>query len=95
MLKPESSPICLDHIPVARTIYSHSIVFLLTITPNTFPFFFNIFSTGDFSNILTPSFLAAFANKFVYPIGSACPSPGIKIPPRIFFSLIIGYIFFI
>ena len=71
MLNPISSPICLDHIPVARTTYSHSMVCPLTITPVTLPFFFKIFSTGDCSNILTPSFLAAFANKFVTPIGSA------------------------
>ena len=52
--------------------------------------FFDAANERDFSNILTPSLLAAFASKLVTPIGSACPSPGINIPPKIFLSLITG-----
>ena len=47
MLTPIFSPICLDHIPVARTTYSHSISCPLTLTALTLPFLVYIFSTGD------------------------------------------------
>ena len=56
------SPICLDHMPEAKTIYSHSIFWPLTLTPEIFPSFVKISSTGDFSKICAPSNLAALAN---------------------------------
>ena len=95
MLTPIFSPICLDHIPADKTIYSHSIFFPFTTTPSTFLFFIRIFSTGDSSNIFTPSFLAAFANNCVIPDGSPDPSPGIKIPPIKSLLLINGILSFI
>ena len=75
--------------PEARTIYSHSTSFPFTLTPDIRPFFVKILSTGEFSKIFAPSNLAALASIWVTPTGSAEPSPGIKIPPIIFFSLII------
>ena len=93
MLAPIFSPICLDHIPDANTTYSQSISVPLTLTPAILLFLIKIFSTGDFSNILAPSNLAALANICVTPEGSAAPSPGIKIPPITFSVFTIGNFF--
>ena len=90
MLTPFFSPICLDHIPEAKTIYSHSTICPLTFTPEIFPSLVKISSTGYFSKICAPSILAALANIWVTPEGSAAPSPGIKIPPMTSSVLIIG-----
>ena len=62
MLTPAFSPICLDHIPEAKTIYSHSIFWPFALTPEIFPSLVKISSTGDFSKICAPSILAALAN---------------------------------
>ena len=62
MLTPISSPICLDHIPVAITTYSQSILPNFVWTPTILLSLTNIFSTEVFSNIWAPSILAAFAS---------------------------------
>ena len=90
MLTPAFCPICLDHMPDAKTIYSHSITWPFTFTPEIFPFLVKISSTGDFSKIFAPYIFAAFANMWVTPEGSAAPSPGIKIPPMMSSVSIIG-----
>ena len=65
------SPICLDHMPVAKTTYSQSIFPLSVSTPTIELFLTRIFVTGVFSKICAPSILAAFAKTLVTPTGSA------------------------
>ena len=81
ILTPNFSPICLDHIPVAKTIYSHSIFSPLTTSPSILLFLTKISSTGESSKILAPYALAALASNWVIPDGSPDPSPGINMPP--------------